>query len=110
MLGLTPAVWITAETVPSAAAVPKSRTTAFRSVTSQLTIVGVMPSCFNVEAAPSSRSCRTSASTTAWSLPTILAVATPMPPAPPVITVTRLMPWTVYGTVSPYTNRTPSGS
>ena len=51
----------------------------------------------NAAAAASRRSCRTSHNTTAWSRPTTLAVADPMPPAPPVITVTRVMASTVYG-------------
>ena len=88
MLGLTPAVWITDATVPSPDAVSNSRPTAPRSVTSQLTTVGVIPTSFSAAAAPSSRSCLTSARTTVWARPTILAVARPMPPAPPVITVT----------------------
>ena len=91
MLGLTPAVWITEATVPRPAAVSKNPVTAARSVTSQLTAVGVIPSSCSTAAAASSRSCRTSQSTTVWSRPTILAVARPIPPAPPVITVTRLI-------------------
>ena len=75
MLGLTPAVWITEATVPRPDAVSNSAATACRSVTSQLTTVGVIPRSFSVAAAASSRSCLTSARTTAWSRPTTLAVA-----------------------------------
>ncbi len=97
MLGLTPAVWMTDTMSPSSAAVRNSCSTADRSVTSQLTSVALMPSASSVPAASSKRSCRTSASTSVWSRPRILAVATPMPPAPPVITDTRLITGTIYG-------------
>ena len=96
MLGLTPAVWMTALTVPSAAAASNTRSTAARSVTSALTIRAAMPRSPRAVAAASSRSCRTSHNITVWSRPTTLAVASPMPPAPPVITVTCVMACTVY--------------
>ena len=92
MLGLTPAVWITETSSPSPLAVSKTAPTASGSVTSAGTPVAEIPRSFSAATAASSRSARTSASTTAWSRPTMAAVAVPMPPAPPVITVTRLIP------------------
>lgn len=90
MLGLTPAVWITEVTGPIAPAVLNSSTTAGRSVMSQLISRTSRPS--NSAPTASRRSCRTSQSTTGCSRPTILAVASPIPPAPPVITETIGIP------------------
>src|ERR1700749_2865478 len=80
---------MTEASVPRPVAVASSSVTAWRSVTSQLTIAGVIPSSSRVAAAVVNRSCLTSQRTSAWSWPTTFAVARPMPPAPPVITDTR---------------------
>ena len=88
MLGLTPAVWITEATVPSADAVSSKPVDGLPVGDVAVDGGAVMPRSSSAAAAASSRSCLTSQRTTGWSRPTIFAVASPMPPAPPVMTET----------------------
>ena len=92
MLGLTPAVWITEASRSEAACGVEQGID--RTPVGDVTVDDrgshpeVLQGCGRGMV---SRSCLTSPRTSAWSRPTTLAVATPMPPAPPVMTDTRFI-------------------
>src|SRR5262249_15438252 len=83
-----PAVWMTEATGPTAVDASTSSATDFWSVMSQTTAVHPMSASLSAATAASNRSWLTSQMTTGCSRPTIFAAASPIPPAPPVMTVT----------------------
>jgi len=91
ILGLTPAVWINDTTVPSEVALWINPATESRSVMSHRTTTASIASPRNASIAVLRRSALTSQITTGCSRTTIFAVASPIPPAPPVMTDTSVI-------------------
>ena len=92
MLGLTPAVWITEATVPRPDAVSNSSATACRSVTSQLTAVGVDPEVLQCCGRGIEPVLPDVAEDDGVVAADDLGRGQTHPPAPPVITDTRVIP------------------